>query len=464
MKLTLFEFQKKCVYNGMNYLLDNNNNKPQIIVAPTAAGKSIIIASLAKELNKPCLVLQPSKELLKQNLEKFINTGGEAKVFSASMKKKEIGFVTYATLGSIKKQVNHLKTVGIETLFIDEAHFKYSPSIGSEFSIFINELKPKKVIGFTATPFRLSHSINGSMLKMLTRMRPGYFKEYLHVIQISELIKENRWSKLQYEYYYFDENTLEINSSGADFTEESIKKSIQLQGINNSIYLRIIKLINDGCNSVLVFMDNIKNAEKMAFALSKKGIKASFVSGETNSKERDLRIENFKSGKIKVLLNYGVLSTGFDYPELECLILGRPTNSLSLYYQEIGRGVRVHPNKEKCLIIDFCNNFKRFGKVETIKIHNIDMWGWGVTNNNVILTNYPMSNPKITIDDLKSGKINNKGQRTNGIKMSFGIHKGKYIEDVPIPYLKWCMNNFDFKKIYSGEYLRKNIDQILKMQ
>jgi len=74
------------------------------------------------------------------------------------------------------------------------------------------------------------------------------------------------------------------------------------------------------------------------------------------------------TGKIKVLVNSGVLTTGFDYPELDTVIMGRDTMSLALYYQIVGRSIRIHPNKKEAYIVDMCKNVDRFGKVEDLVI------------------------------------------------------------------------------------------------
>ena len=94
--------------------------KPSIIVAPTAFGKSIVIAFIVKELKEKVLVIQPSKELLEQNYEKFTTLGGEASIYSASMGEKEIGDVTYATIGSIIKIAHRFRSLGITKVIIDE--------------------------------------------------------------------------------------------------------------------------------------------------------------------------------------------------------------------------------------------------------------------------------------------------------------------------------------------------------
>ena len=153
-EIRLRDYQEKAVDAAMDYI-NSNYNSPAIIVAPTGAGKSWEIAGIAMKYDKPILVLQPSVELLKQNYDKFLLMGGKASIFSASANEKNIGHVTYATIGSIKNKISEFKKIGVDLVIIDECHHGISPEVSSMFSKFIKALNPKKVIGLTATPFRL---------------------------------------------------------------------------------------------------------------------------------------------------------------------------------------------------------------------------------------------------------------------------------------------------------------------
>lgn len=92
------------------------------------------------------------------------------------------------------------------------------------------------------------------------------------------------------------------------------------------------------------------------------------ITGKTPKKERERILNEFKAGNIKVVTNVGVLTTGFDYPELDTVVIARPTMSLALYYQIVGRAIRPHPEKECSWIVDLCGNFKKFGRVEDLHL------------------------------------------------------------------------------------------------
>ena len=124
---------------------------PSIIVAPTAFGKSIVIAEIAHQLGEKLVVIQPSKELLEQNYNKFINLGGKASIYSAAMGEKEIGDVTYATIGSIVRISHKFHTLGISKVIIDECdRFPREPD--GMLRRFLTAAKITHVLVLTATP------------------------------------------------------------------------------------------------------------------------------------------------------------------------------------------------------------------------------------------------------------------------------------------------------------------------
>jgi DNA repair protein RadD len=437
-------YQADGIEKIVNFLKNNKKKKPHIYVAPTGAGKSIIIAGVVKQLTTPTLILQPSKEILEQNYTKFINYGGEASIYSASVGKKEIGNITFATLGSIKDKVELFKNIGVQNVIVDEAHTNFPPEKGSMFRKFIDKLNPKSVIGLTATPVRLKQygDINNaySQLNFINRGQPTYFKEILDVIPIDLMVKEGYWTPLVYEQYDFDEAKLTLNSTGAEFTEFSIQQSIAEQGVNNNIYLRIKKLLKgNNRHSILVFMDSVENAIKMASFFDD----AECVHGKTPLKDRTEIILKLKKGEIRIVTNHSALLIGFDHPQLDTIIMGRPTNSLSQYYQTAGRGVRIHDLKENCLIIDYCNNVKRFGKLEDLNFENIDGYGWGMFSGERLLTDTPLGSPMKTKIDIIQG-IHDESLNKGNMRLWFGKFENQRVNDIPLWYLEYVWKEFDF--------------------
>lgn len=438
-KLKLRGYQSRAVADCLSYL-EGGSSAPVLAVLPTAAGKSLIIGEVAKNANRRCVILQPSIELLKQNTNKAIALGCEGvAVYSAGVGMKEFGdTLTYATLGSIKKDVDTLVAMGVDTLLIDEAHYKFDEKKGSEFRKFVDKLKPKKIIGFTATPYKLVNNRSGSRLLFLNRLHPKYFKDIIHVTQIQELVENGYWSKIKYKAYQFDSSGLMLNSTGSDFTDDSVKEVLEEQGVNNNIYLEVMDMLDEGMDSILVFVDSVETANKLVEFTPN----SACVSSKTPNKERAELTDKFLKGEIKVMYNYGIFSTGFDYPELRCVILGRPTNSMSLYAQKAGRGVRIHENKDYFLLIDFCGNVERFGKIEDQEIKNLPGFGWGVFAGGYLRTSTYLTLPPMSEEELLNRKPN-----AGDYTLTFGKFSGKRVSELARTnswYLNYILSEWDF--------------------
>lgn len=421
------------------------------------SGKSLIISKIAHEINRPTLVLQPSKEILEQNYAKAVSFGSKPTIYSASCGIKELSAMTYATLKSIKKDVARLKDIGIDTLLIDECHSGYSPEEGSEFMEFMNGFPEAKVLGFTATPCRLrtySSMLEGnySKLNMLTKDEHNFFKKIVHVTQIQELTSQGFWCPLKYERWSFDESALMLNSTGAEYTNESIKESIVRNGLNNSIYKRLLQLMNER-KAILVCMDSIESCNRISeFMNARMGAITGVVTSLTTKKKREQIISDFKEGRLKVVFNYSTLATGFDFPELDCVMFGRPTFSYSTYYQILGRAVRIHPDKKEALIVDCCDNMRRFGRIEDLTIEQFPSKGWCMFAGDQLLSNIRMGDI-VTKDEilrraasLKS--VNGDGRREDdldSIIMWFGKYEGIRFKDIPVSYFRFLAENMAVK-------------------
>lgn len=134
---------------------------------------------------------------------------------------------------------------------------------------------------------------------------------------------------------------------------------------------------------ILVFTRFLKEAERLTWSIPGTAI----VSGDTPKKEREHILEAFKAGEISVVANVGVLTTGFDYPELDTVVMARPTMSLAMWYQIVGRAIRPHPSKECGWIVDLCGNIKRFGEVSDLRLFDSGNGKWAVFSNGRQLTN-----------------------------------------------------------------------------
>jgi len=442
-KYTPRPYQEETEKSIALYLNDSKRKKPEIVVAPTASGKSLLIAMTANLWNGKVLVLQPSQELLEQNLEKFESYGEKAGVYCSGLGRKELkSRVVFATVQSISNIPQQALAAGFTLLLIDECHYKFSPDPKSEFMRFVSVLKPTKSLGFTATPFRLESTLDGSVLKLLTRSRPNYFKDFAHIIQIQDIIQQGFWSRLEYEKHIFDNSYLLLNSTGSDFTESSVKTAITIQEVPRKIYKDVKRKLANGYRSILVFCDSVETAT----TLQKHTDKSAILTAETKKGERADTLKKFKSGKINVLYNVGILTTGFDFPALQCVIMGRPTNSLALWYQIVGRGTRLFEGKEFCTIVDYCGNLDRFGPVEHLTLEYIEGWGWGICSGERVLTNVLMGAAPKT----KSSIVN---KNVDIETIWFGSKKGTPVEELPIWYINFLL---DKSGIFDGSNDKMN--------
>lgn len=442
----LFKEQDDCVQACMAHYY-SQDKRPGIVVAPTAYGKSIVIAELSKRIRGGLLVLHLSKELLAQNCEKFSGYEIPFSVYSASMNSKEVGSITFGTLKSVKSAVKELKSFGINTVIIDECDRNFSPAKGSEFMKFITSLDPTCVIGLTATPWSLSTNMVGrSVIKMLTDVKNAYYKKFIYVCQIADIVSQNRWTPVEIKAWNYDESFLVYTGDGTNFTEESVVASNEKNLVNRLMAYELKSLLQQGYKRILVFVDSIENAEKFSEWCPKSAV----LTDKTSEKERERIVRQFKAtDDVFVLFNYGVLSVGFDYPELECVMMGRPTNSLSLFYQIYGRLVRKHPDKVKGLFYDFGGNIDRFGLIEDIEIVHDNRVGYYLRSKSTNrLMSGVTSDSNYTLDEYLS-QVNNTfdmiAKVDKDVKFWFGKHKDKPLMRVPVFYLEWWAKSMGSK-------------------
>lgn len=383
MKYQLRDYQKQASDAAVN-AFKCKRGRNGILVLPTGAGKSLVIADIASRIDSPLLVFQPSKEILQQNFEKLLSYGIlDCGVYSASAGRKDINRITFAMIGSVMNHMadfNHFKYI-----IIDECHL-VKPTDGM-YKRFL-DAGDRVVIGLTATPYRLySDGFGNSMLKFITRTRPRVFTEVLYYCQIGDLLAKGFLSKLDYyDLTSLDMSNVRSNSTGADYDEKSLMLEYERSGFYGNLYNTVRRLMRPKSGiprkGILVFTRFVKEAEMLVRDIPD----AAIVTGETPKKEREHILEWFKDGRIKVVVNVGVLTTGFDYPELDTVVMARPTKSLSLWYQIVGRAIR--PSKGKVgWIVDLCGNIKRFGKVENLRVSEPDRGKWCITSAGRQLTN-----------------------------------------------------------------------------
>ena len=453
--------------------IDNSRNKKGLGVSPVGTGKSLYPSIISEYVNEPCLVLQPSSELLKQNVEKAHIFGIETSIFSASLKKKEIGKITYATHKSV---INHPSLFkDFKYVVIDEAHMHLTNKLKNGKVVdegrlvdFLNYINPNKIIGLTATPVQLTRNSIDTQLKMLNRSKSSYwcFADMISTLQIGD-IKDEWWSNVDYRVVEKESNLLVLNTSKTDFTQESLEEDYEENNLQEKILQQYEQLKSEGKKSILIFVPSIKFGEN----LQKLNRNIQSISANTPSDKRDFLIESFKKGEIDCLVNTGILTTGFDHPELDAIIMARETNSFVLYYQIVGRLVRLLKDLSKTdgVFVDLTNTYKRFGKVDDITFEKQDYTkGWAMWNSDNLMTGVYLNSGEIVtreeqINSVEKQKNMSTKAKSNvgGMQFHFGKYKYKTVRTVcqkDMRYIQWLLNNEDF--VWKGEKMLLLLEDI----
>jgi DNA repair protein RadD len=376
MKYALRDYQIDASNAAVKGLQDEKH--PFVIQAATGAGKSLIIADICHRINKPILILQPSKEILEQNYQKLLSYDPliDAGIYSASKGRKEIRKFTFATIGSIWKKPELFEHFNY--VLIDECHGVNPKNLSGMLTSFLKAIGCQHVCGLTATPYRIdtlwTRDKWGGLtatasLKMINRIsRTPFFRSIKYKIETGDLIDQGYLSPIEYYREAAELDELVVNSTGADFTTESLEKYWNQKRLSR--IAAAVEFSNKKNQRTLVFCSSLRQASRAKEMVEAMGIPSAMVSGKTPMKEREAIIADYRAGKIKHMFNVGVFTTGFDVPELDCIVMARPTMSLALYYQMIGRGVRLNPQiPEKVLqVYDLVGVVETLGRVETIRV------------------------------------------------------------------------------------------------
>ena len=336
------------------------------LVLPTGAGKSHIIAELCKDAiqNWPetkILMLTHVKELIDQNAQKLRLHWPNAPlgIFSAGIGRKELGEpITFAGIQSIRNQeMGH-----IDLCIIDECHLVSHKAEGTYRSFLkrLQELNPNlRVIGFTATPFRMGHG--------LITDAPALFDDLIEPITIEELQRQGYLADLRSKVTRSKLSADGVHKRGGEYIEKELQQAVDIDEKTEAVIEEVISLA-DLRKSWLFFCTGVSHAQHVKEILLAHGISADCITGSTGKKDRERIIESFKTGEIRALTNANVLTTGFDYPDIDLIVMMRPTLSPGLYIQMAGRGLRLKCHTDHCLVLDFAGVVETHGPITNVRI------------------------------------------------------------------------------------------------
>jgi DNA repair protein RadD len=364
-KIELREYQSRAL--SMLYDWLGKNTGHPCIVLPTGSGKSIVIAELCRKAitewpETHIVMLTRSVELINQNAEKLraIWPGAPMGIYSASAGKKQLG--EPITIGGPLSIVRVTKKIGhCDLLLVDEAHDISHKDEGSYRKIIndLMEINPSmRVIGFTASPFRLGHG-------MITD-KPAIFDALIEPVSIEELIFKGYLATLRSKQTSFKLDTSSVHKRGGDFIESELQAAVDTSDNNDAMINEVINRSDDR-KSWMFFATGVQHAEHLRDILLSRGVSAVSVTGDMAKKDREQSIADFKSGKITAITQVGCLNVGFDHPAIDLLVMARPTMSPGLYLQQAGRGMRPHTGKADCLVLDFAGVVSTHGPITAVQ-------------------------------------------------------------------------------------------------
>ncbi|WP_104040870.1 DEAD/DEAH box helicase [Vibrio hyugaensis] len=356
---TLRPYQADSVKAVIHYF--RKHTTPAVIVLPTGAGKSLVIAELARLAKGRVLVLAHVKELVEQNHAKYEGYDLKGSVFSAGLGRKETDQqVVFASVQSVVRNLDSFKNQ-FSLLVIDECHRVPDDKDSSYQKVIthLRELNPGiKVLGLTATPYRLGM---GWIYQYHTRGQvrteePRFFRDCIFELPIRYLLDENFLTParmMDAPVLSYDFSQLKPASTGRYKEAEMDMVIDKAKRATPQIVEQIIQYAKER-KGVMVFAATVRHAQEI-HGLLPEG-ETSIVIGDTPTQERDAIIQSFKNREIKYLVNVSVLTTGFDAPHVDLIAILRPTESVSLYQQIVGRGLRLSEGKTECLVLDYAGN------------------------------------------------------------------------------------------------------------
>lgn len=360
--MTLRPYQQASVHAAIQYM--RRSVSPCMIEAATGAGKSHIIAEVARQIHamtgKRVLCLAPSAELVTQNFAKYADTGNKASMFSASTGRKETRHpVVFGSPLTVKNNLKRFRD-DFALVVIDECH-GITPTI-LEIIRGMQEGNPNlRVFGTTATPYRLGSGYifarqpDGTTNTDETSRDP-YFTDCVYAIKAPDLIKSGFLTPPvigQIGAQGYDTRALIPNSRG-QFDAEAVDKAYHGQGRKTAAIVADVVSKSRDRKGGMFFAATVQHAKEVMDSLPPH--LSAMVTGETGKKERDKILRAFKTRRIKYLVNVSVLTTGFDAPHVDVVAILRKTESVGLLQQIIGRGLRLSPGKKDCLILDYTDN------------------------------------------------------------------------------------------------------------
>ena len=356
------DYQRAADQAVWDYLRASPDGHP-LIVLPTGAGKSLVIAMLiqqAIEYGGRVICLAHRKELLEQNREKILALcpGIQVGLYSAGLRRHDFDSdVICAGIQSVYRKA--LEFGRRELIIVDEAHL-ISDNEDSMYSRFIGDLvrvNPRaRLVGLTATPYRTGEGLLAGPDRL--------FSEIVYEAFTGDLIAAGYLCQLTNKPTgQVDTSTIAIR--GGEFVQKAMEQAFDQDDVVEAACRELVGKAGDR-RSIIVFCSGVDHAQHVAEQLQEMTVdQVRVITGQTPKDERAKLLQYFRDGSIRWLVNVDVLTTGFDAPRVDCVAVLRATMSPGLFCQIVGRGLRLHPSKSDCLVLDFGGNIQRHGSLDS---------------------------------------------------------------------------------------------------
>jgi DNA repair protein RadD len=378
-------YQEDAVAAVYQHLREREDNPCAVL--PTGAGKGLLLATICSDVAERwsgrVLVLAHVKELLAQTADHVRRVAPrlDVGIYSAGMRRRDTEHaVIVAGIQSVYKRAPELDR--FDLILLDECHL-LAPDGEGMYRTFLADaqvVNPNvRLIGLTATPFRMTTGMICSPDNLLNHI--------CYEIGVRELIRDGYLCPLRSKAGVTRADTSGLHVRGGEFIASETEDLMDDDELVRAACEELVEQTRDR-KSVLIFASGIQHARHIQNVLQNEhGLECGFVCGETSTNERDHLLARFRdngqaglfgeAGPLKYLVNVAVLTTGFDAPNIDCVVLLRPTMSPGLFYQQVGRAFRIHHGKTDALILDFAGNILRHGPVDQIRIQERDGKGNG---------------------------------------------------------------------------------------
>jgi DNA repair protein RadD len=366
MTLSLRPYQRAAIEALYDYFSASSGNP--LVVMPTGTGKSLCIAGFTREAiaaygDTRVLILTHVKELIQQNFMALLRAWPEAPagIYSAGLSRRDIhAQILFAGIQSIHRHARQVQRCDL--VLIDEAHLLGRGDSGMyrSFLAQLNEINAGllKVVGFTATPYRLDSG-------MLHEGKDRLFTDIAFQVPVLEMIQQGYLCPVVPKQTSTQLDVGGVGTRGGEFIAKDLEAAVDRDEVTRAAVAEIVQH-GEGRGSWLVFCSGVAHAGHVRDAIREHGISAETVTGDTPGPERDGILAAFKAGRLRCVTNANVLTTGFDAPGTDLIALLRPTKSVGLYVQMVGRGTRLAEGKDDCLVLDFAGNTARHGPIDTV--------------------------------------------------------------------------------------------------